>query len=95
MAAKQTIDYLENGNIVNSVNYPKFVMDRAGDSRICVLAKGADIGAVAAAVGKAVASGSATKGDYLYAVYDVEGDVSEEKTQEIAAVAGVIRVRAI
>lgn len=95
MAAKQTIDYLENGNIVNSVNYPKFVMDRAGDNRICVLAKGADIMAINAAVGSAVASGSAAKGDYLYAVYDVNGDVSAEKLQEIASVDGVVRVRAI
>lgn len=74
MAAKQTIDYLENGNIVNSVNYPKFTMDRAGAKRICVLAKNADIAKINAAVGNYVQSGSATKGDYLYAVYDVEAD---------------------
>ena len=70
-------------------------MDRAGDNRICVLAKGADIMAINAAVGSAVASGSAAKGDYLYAVYDVNGDVSAEKLQEIASVDGVVRVRAI
>ena len=74
MAAKQTIDYLENGNIVNSVNYPKLVLDRAGAKRICVLAKNADIARINEVVGKCVQSASATKGDYLYAVYDVEAD---------------------
>ena len=74
MAVKQTVDYLENGNIVNSVNYPRLVLDRAGAKRICVLAKGADIAKINEVVGKCVQSASATKGDYLYAVYDVEAD---------------------
>ena len=73
-AAKQTIDYLENGNNENSVNYPKLVLDRAGAKRICVLAKGADIAKINEVVGKCVQSASATKGDYLYAVYDVDAD---------------------
>lgn len=74
MAAKQTIDYLENGNIVNSVNYPKLVLERAGAKRICVLAKGADISKINETVGASIQSASATKGDYLYAVYDVAAD---------------------
>ena len=89
MAANQTIDYLENGNIVNSVNYPNFKMPRATDKRVCVLAKNADVAEITKAVSGVAASGSATKGDYVYAVYDVTGDVDAEK---IKAVNGVIRV---
>ena len=37
MAAKELIDYIENGNIVNSVNLPEIVMPRSGESRICVI----------------------------------------------------------
>lgn len=38
MAAKELIDFLENGNIVNSVNYPSLSAPRAGAHRLCVLA---------------------------------------------------------
>lgn len=37
MAAKQLYDYLENGNITNSVNMPKVVLDRMGNCRLCVI----------------------------------------------------------
>ena len=39
MAAEQLADYLENGNIVNSVNFPALSMPRTGESRVCVLHK--------------------------------------------------------
>ena len=39
MAAQELIDYIENGNIVNSVNMPNISMPRAGAERICVIHK--------------------------------------------------------
>ena len=39
MAAVQVIDYLENGNIKNSVNLPDAEMAISGDTRICVIHK--------------------------------------------------------
>ena len=39
MAADQVKDYLENGNIVNSVNMPAVSMARSGDARVCVIHK--------------------------------------------------------
>ena len=40
MATDQLMDYLENGNIVNSVNYPRVALDRkAGTDRHCFLVK--------------------------------------------------------
>ena len=39
MAAKELVDYIENGNIVNSVNLPEVTMPRSGDHRVCVIHK--------------------------------------------------------
>ncbi|HBR30668.1 MAG TPA: 3-phosphoglycerate dehydrogenase, partial [Clostridiales bacterium] len=39
MAAQQMIDYLENGNIRNSVNYPEIVLPRVTKTRVVVLHK--------------------------------------------------------
>lgn len=39
MAADELRDYLENGNITNSVNLPDLTMRRSGDCRICVIHK--------------------------------------------------------
>ena len=50
MAARQVQDYLDNGNIVNSVNLPVLSMAWAAKNRVCVIAKGADAAAVTAAV---------------------------------------------
>jgi D-3-phosphoglycerate dehydrogenase len=90
MAAKQTVDYLENGNIVNSVNYPKLVLERSGAKRICVLAKNADIAKINEVVGASIQSASATRGDYLYAIYDVDAD-NTVCPKCLGAVDGVIK----
>ncbi len=89
MAVNQTLDYLENGNIVNSVNFPRLTMDRAAKNRVCVLTKCADAAAVAAAVGACAASAAAAKGDYGYAMFDTDAAPDVDK---IAAVAGVLKV---
>ena len=60
MAARRVKDYLDNGNIVNSVNLPVLTMARAAKNRVCIIAKGADAAAIAAAV-PAVASASNTR----------------------------------
>lgn len=98
MAVAQTIDYLENGNIVNSVNYPNLELDRtAGKARVCVLAKAGIAAEVKAAVNNAygapVAAADAERGAYAYFIFDVEGTVKDTAT--IAAVEGVKRVIAI
>lgn len=92
MAAKQTIDYLENGNIVNSVNFPRVTLDRSGDARVCVLFKNAEISDIAKAAGKVVGTASGKKGDYGYAIFDVEGTASLDG---VKAVNGVIRAFAL
>ena len=91
MAARQVRDYLDNGNIVNSVNLPVLSMAWAAKNRVCVLTKGADAAAIAAAV-PAVASASKTRGEYGYFLLDTDAQVD---TDAIAALPGVLRVRVL
>ena len=87
MAARQVRDYLDNGNIVNSVNLPVLSMAWAAKNRVCVLTKGADAAAV-----PAVASASKTRGEYGYFLLDTDAQVD---TDAIAALPGVLRVRVL
>ena len=92
MASRQVKDYLDNGNIVNSVNLPVLSMAWAASKRVCVITKGADAAAVMAAVPGVVASASNTRGDYGYFLLDTDGAVDEAA---VKAVPGVLRVRVL
>lgn len=92
MAARQVKDYLDNGNIVHSVNLPVLSMARAAKNRVCVLTKGADAAAIAAAVPGAAATASKTRGEYGYFLADTDAEVD---ASAIAALPGVLRVRVL
>ena len=101
MAARELDDYLKNGNIKNSVNFPMVVMPRSGAARICVLH--ANVPAVltqitAALSGEGINIENMTnksKGDNAYTVVDVAAVPSEAAVAAINAVEGVVRVRVI
>ena len=89
MAADQLKNFIENGNVVNSVNFPALSMARCGAERLTVLYKAeAELGAFTA---KAVASVSAQRKGIGYAILDFEGGADEIKAQ-IEKQDGVIRV---
>jgi D-3-phosphoglycerate dehydrogenase len=92
MASRQVKDYLDNGNIVNSVNLPVLSMARAAQNRVCVISKGADAAAILAAVPGVAASATNTRGDYAYAIIDTDAAVD---AAAVSAVPGVIRVRVL
>ena len=92
MAADQIMEYLERGNIVNSVNFPNVTMGRAGAVRYCVLFKGDAVKDVTAAVSGLKAVEAKTRGDYGYAILDADDDSS---VAALEAVNGVIKVRVI
>lgn len=100
MAADQVKDYLENGNIKNSVNFPAVSMARSGDTRICVLHynKPNVIANVTTAIGQAGANvenmESKSRGDYGYMVIDVTG-AAADAAKAIESFDDVIRVRVI
>ncbi len=92
MAADQIMEYLERGNIVNSVNYPNVTMARSGAVRYCVLFKGDIVKDITAAVSTLKAVEAKTRGDYGYAIVDADDDSS---VAALEAVSGVIKVRVI
>lgn len=75
MAALQLDDFLRNGNIKNSVNFPNVAMARSGDARICVLHAAGDdmVAKISAAAGSVAAIASKAKGENAYTIVDVNG----------------------
>ena len=101
MAAKELIDYIENGNIVNSVNLPEITMPRSGKYRVCVIHK--NIPNMLTKITGIIADDNVnienllnkSRGDYAYTMLDIdEADTALLET-EIKAIDGVIRVRII
>ncbi len=101
MASKQLIDYIENGNVVNSVNYPNCSMPRSTKYRLVILHKNiANILAqITSAVGKEGVNienmSNQSKGDYAVTILDVNKGLSEESIKHVSSVDGIIRVRVI
>lgn len=100
MAANELIDYIENGNIKNSVNLPNASMNAVG-TKICVIHRNvpALIASMTSAVGNAGLNienmFNASKKNFAYTMMDIIGDVTESVTDSIKAIDGVIRVRVI
>ena len=101
MAAKEIRDYLENGNIHNSVNYPNCEMGAREKVRITILHKNMVnmIGQFTAILTKEHVNIAnmlnKSRGEYAYTMIDVDSDVTAEIEQELGAVEGVCRVRII
>ena len=104
MAAAELIDYIENGNIVNSVNMPNISMPRAGAERICVIHKNvpAVINKITGIVSEAninIANMlNKSKKDFAYTMLDLdENDIAkvEKIADAIGAMDEVVRVRVI
>lgn len=100
MAANELIDYIENGNIRNSVNLPNASMNAVG-TKVCVIHKNvpALIASMTSAVGNAGLNienmFNASKKNFAYTMMDIIGDVDEKLTDSIKAIDGVIKVRVI
>ncbi|MBQ7266205.1 MAG: phosphoglycerate dehydrogenase [Firmicutes bacterium] len=101
MAALQMMDYLENGNIKNSVNYPALKAPRIpGKTRVCILHKNMPnvIAKFTTIFGQANINieglTNNSKGEYAYTVLDTDG-VTDNVENTIEAIDGVIRVRVI
>lgn len=101
MAAKQLTDYIENGNIVNSVNYPANSQPREGDARICILHKNvanmiASFTTEISACGLNIENMSdKSKGEYAYCIVDVSGVPSAELIEKISKIKDVLKVRTL
>ena len=100
MAAKELVDYLENGNIKNSVNFPNAEMNAVG-KKICVLHKNVPsvIASLTGAISKAGANienmVNASRKDYAYTMIDVTGAIADDVIEGLKSLSDVIRVRVI
>jgi D-3-phosphoglycerate dehydrogenase len=101
MAVRQIRDFLENGNIKNSVNFPNCQMDQAGKKRVVISNRN-----IAGMVGKitAVLAGEGinindmlnrSKGNNAYNIIDIDNEITEGTVSKIREIEGVTMVRVI
>ncbi len=101
MAAHELIDFLECGNIKNSVNYPDVVLPHNGDYRMCVFHK--NIPNMLAQISSAVSDEkinienfiNKSKKDYAYTVVEIIGELPDSVVDRVRAIDGVIKVNVI
>ena len=101
MAAKELVDFIENGNIVNSVNYPTVSLDRSGFDRICVMHS--NIPSIISQVSAAISSEginienlvSKSRGDFAYTIFEVTGRPSEATLDNTRSIEGTIRISVV
>ena len=101
MAVDELRDYLENGNIRNSVNLPNVTLERSGVMRLCVIHR--NIPAMLANITTLLAKDGAnvenlsnkSKGDYAYTLVDLNTRVDDSVIEDVRNLANVVRVRVI
>ena len=101
MAVDQLRDYLENGNIRNSVNLPNVTLERSGVMRMCIIHK--NIPAMLASITTLLATdgvnvenlSNKSKGDYAYTLVDLGSKVEQAVINDVTHLPNVIRVRVI
>ena len=101
MAAEELTDYLENGNVRNSVNLPDAEMPRSGEARITVIHKNvpnmlSQISAKVAEAGLNIENMlNKSKKDMAYTIFDIIGDADRIDMGDIERIDGVVRGRVI
>jgi len=101
MIAKQVKEYLENGNIINSVNFPDAKMPRAGQERLAITHR--NVPNMVRQITKAIAEEEAnivdmlnkSKGEFAYTLIDIEEKIPNSVIDNIKKVEGILKVRAL
>ena len=101
MVADQVRDYLENGNVLNSVNFPEVRMERNGGSRMAIANANVPnmLGQISTDLANAglniVDMLNKSRGDVAYTLVDVEGEIPQSVVDQIAKIDGVLSVRTL
>ncbi len=101
MVAQQIRDYLENGNIVNSVNFPEAVLPRTDGHRICIA--NANVPNMLGQISSTLAQHNLnildmlnkSKGEIAYTMVDVDQPVEAQILEQIRRIEGVLSVRSL
>ena len=92
MAATQVVDYVEHGNIINSVNYPRIDLGKKEGTRVVVLFEGDHVEEVSKLLAGASKIGSGMKGNFGAAVAEVKA-VDEAKLKKVPGVTRVLVIK--
>jgi D-3-phosphoglycerate dehydrogenase len=101
MAAMELSDYMINGNIKNSVNFPAISMPRSGDCRLCILHKNvpamlAQFTALCSEQGINIENmTNKSRGDVAFTIFDVTGKPDDASISKLKAMDNVMRVRVL
>ncbi|HEU4653341.1 MAG TPA: 3-phosphoglycerate dehydrogenase, partial [Steroidobacteraceae bacterium] len=102
MVADTLRDYLENGHIRNSVNFPEAILPRtAGSTRIAIANENVPnmVGQISTALAGAKLNIAdllnKSRGELAYTLIDVEGQVSQTVIDQLRSIQGVLAVRAL
>jgi D-3-phosphoglycerate dehydrogenase len=100
MVAEQVRDFLENGNIRNSVNYPEAILARIPNTTRLAIAN-SNVPNMVGQISTCLAAAqlniadllNKSRGEYAYTLIDTDGTVGEEVLAKIRAIAGVLCAR--
>jgi D-3-phosphoglycerate dehydrogenase len=102
MAVKELRNYIENGNIINSVNYPACdmgVCSATGRVAVCHKNIPAVISKITTIVGEAGINieemANKSRGDYAYSLIDIDKNADDSVIEKLATIDGVIKVRVV
>ena len=101
MAVNQLVDFLETGNIKNSVNFPNVQLPRSTVNRITVTNKNvpAMIGQITTSLGELELNiadmTNVSRGDVAYNIIDLENEVKKSAIEELRKIENVLNVRLI
>ena len=101
MAAQQLIDFMENGNIVNSVNFPKLTLDRTSGTRIAITNRNIPkmLGKITAVLADSDMNVNEmlnkSRDDIAYNLIDLDSPPSETLLSALKAIEGVVNVRTV
>jgi len=99
MVAEQVADYLDNGNILNSVNFPNIAMPRESAWRLAIA--NANVPNMLGQISTTLAEGglnihnmsNKSKGDFAFTLVDIDVAPGDTVLTRLAAIEGVLRVR--
>ena len=101
MAALELADYIENGNITNSVNLPNCSLNKTADHMVCVIHKNvpsilSQITTVLSESGANIENlASKSKKDWAYTMLDVTGNVQTDVVKKLESAEGIVKVRVL
>lgn len=100
MVANQVIEYIEKGNIINSVNLPNATLDAVG-TKVCIIHK--NIPDIVSKITSVMGNNglnienmvNKSKGNFAYTILDINGEVPSQLVEQIESNDNIIKVRVI